>query len=197
MRPDPTPSLTAIPPTATATSTLTHTATATTTSTPKLAATPTPSTRQQAHTFTAQIASEDHMTRTVRLNYLLYLPKDTRATPQAKWPLILFLHGAGERGDNLNLVKKEGLPKIVDQREDFPFIVVSPQCPSSSWWSDETDALNALLDNIVTTYAVDLNRIYVTGLSMGGYGTWRLALEHPDSVRRNRTDRRRLQSVHP
>lgn len=108
-----------------------------------------PATGQHEHTFEAEII------KTVRLGYLLYLPKDYGKEPQKKWPLILFLHGAGERGDNLELVKKHGIPKIVEKKKDFPFIAVSPQCPEFSWWTSELEALNALLDEIVFSYAVD------------------------------------------
>jgi predicted peptidase len=108
------------------------------------------------------------------MKYLLFLPKDYGKKDQA-WPLILFLHGAGERGDNLEVVKKHGPPKIVEQKPDFPFIVVSPQCPGNSWWTEENDALLALLDDMIARYRVDPDRIYLTGLSMGGYGTWKLA----------------------
>ena len=62
------------------------------------------------------------------MKYLLYLPKDY--DQKESWPLLLFLHGAGERGDNLELVKKHGPPKLIEAGKDFPFIVVSPQCPS-------------------------------------------------------------------
>jgi len=129
---------------------------------------------QQAHTFEVQI------TRTVRLDYLLYLPKGYGTDPQKKWPLILFLHGRGERGDDLELVKIHGIPKIVEQRDDLPFIAVSPQCSKDSMWMVEVEALNALLDEVVTKYAVDTDRIYLTGLSMGGFGTWRLAPAYPE-----------------
>jgi len=128
---------------------------------------------QHGYTFEAQIVKR------VRLNYLLFLPKDYGAESKRKWPLILFLHGAGERGDDLELVKKHGIPKIVEQRKDFPFIAVSPQCPKFLWWTAEADTLNALLDNLVATYAVDTDHIYLTGLSMGGYGTWHLAMAYP------------------
>jgi len=128
---------------------------------------------QHGREFEAQIV------KTVRLNYLLFLPKDYGADSEEKWPLILFLHGAGERGDDLELVKKHGISKIVEQQRDFPFIAVSPQCPKFSWWTVELEALNALLDELVNTYAVDTNRIYLTGLSMGGYGTWHLATAYP------------------
>ena len=63
---------------------------------------------------------------------------------------------------------------------DFPFIVVSPQCPAGDWWTDKVEVLIGLLDDIVSRYDVDTDRIYLTGLSMGGYGTWSLAAAHPD-----------------
>ena len=131
-------------------------------------------TAQKKCTFEAQI------TKTVRLDYLLFLPEDYGADQQQKWPLILFLHGAGERGDDLERVKVHGIPKIAEQQQDFPFIAVSPQCPKSSWWTVELEALNALLDEIVAKYAVDTKRIYLTGLSMGGFGAWHLATAYPE-----------------
>lgn len=118
--------------------------------------------------------------RTVRLRYLLFLPKDYEKQPRKKWPLILFLHGAGERGDDLALVKIHGIAKIVEEQPDFPFIAVSPQCPENTLWWEHTPTLKALLDQVMAEYAVDDRRIYVTGLSMGGYGTWSLAMAHPD-----------------
>ncbi len=110
------------------------------------------------------------------LDYLLYLPKDYDR--KDSWPLMLFLHGAGERGDDLELVKKHGPPKLVEQGKQFPFIVVSPQCPKGRWW--QTQELSALVDEIVGKYGVDEDRIYVTGLSMGGFGTWALAAYTPN-----------------
>lgn len=123
-------------------------------------------------------ALEKTVTKTVAIKYLLFLPQDYGKKDQ-QWPLILFLHGAGERGDNLDLVKKHGPPKIVDQKPDFPFVVISPQCPADSWWTEEGDALIALLDDILAHYRVDPDRVYLTGLSMGGFGTWDLAIAYP------------------
>ena len=111
-------------------------------------------------------------------DYLLYLPKDYAADSVQRWPLILFLHGAGERGSNLQLVTKHGPPKVAPQLTNFPFIVVSPQCPAGKIWSN--DLLLALLDEIETKYAVDTRRVYLTGISMGGFGTWSLGLSHPE-----------------
>ncbi len=115
----------------------------------------------------------------MRLRYLLFLPRDYGIEPGRKWPLILFLHGAGERGNNLKRVKKHGLPKIVERRPDFPFVVLSPQCPEEATWWDYRLILKALLDEIVARYAIDKRRIYLTGLSMGGYGTWGMAMAYP------------------
>ena len=111
----------------------------------------------------------------IHLQYLLYLPKDYGRTKV--WPLVLFLHGAGERGNDLALVKKHGPPKLIEEGKSFPFIVVSPQCPEGKWW--EPVSLTALLDEIVEKYKVDKDRIYVTGLSMGGFGTWSLEAYAP------------------
>jgi predicted peptidase len=124
-------------------------------------------------------AFEKTITKTLNCKYLLFLPEGYGQKNQ-RWPLILFLHGAGERGSDLELVKKHGPPKIVEQRKDFPFIVVSPQCPGSSWWTDEIEVLTSLLDDVTGRYQVDATRIYLTGLSMGGYGTWSLAAAHPE-----------------
>jgi predicted peptidase len=126
--------------------------------------------------FTTSLADEQRAAKmrrqvTVTFDYLLYLPKDYDR--QESWPLLLFLHGAGERGDDLELVKRHGPPKLIAEGQDFPFIVVSPQCPKDQRW--QPVELAALLDEIVEKHNVDEDRIYVTGLSMGGYGTWALA----------------------
>lgn len=121
---------------------------------------------------------EHQITRTVRANYLLFLPKEYSADATKKWPLMLFLHGAGERGSNIWKVAVHGPPKIVRAQPNFPFIVVSPQCPPGQYWDNE--AMLSLLDEICQKYSVDRHRIYLTGLSMGGFGTWSLASEHPE-----------------
>ena len=111
----------------------------------------------------------------IELDYLLSLPEHYESKDE--WPLILFLHGAGERGDNLDRVKIHGPPKLIASGEKLPFIVVSPQCPKDRWWN--AVELTALLDEIVEKHNVDESRIYVTGLSMGGFGTWSLAMYSP------------------
>ena len=117
------------------------------------------------------------VTKTVELNYLLYLPDDYETTT-TKFPLVLFLHGAGERGNDLEKVKVHGPPKLIKNGAKFPFILVSPQCPEGKWWNMES--LTMLLDDVQSRLRVDKSRIYVTGVSMGGYGTWELALTQPN-----------------
>lgn len=128
---------------------------------------------QTAHKF------EKAVKKKVQSNYLLYLPSDYSPTSKKRWPLMLFLHGAGERGTNLTKVAAHGPPKLVAQgKKDLPFIIVSPQCPTGDRWKPEV--LTALLDDVIAKYRADTNRLYLTGLSMGGYGTWALAAEHPE-----------------
>ncbi len=112
----------------------------------------------------------------VVLDYLLYLPAEYQM--KDSWPLVLFLHGAGERGNDLELVKTHGPPKLIEEGKSFPFIVVSPQCPKDRNW--QPMELTALVDEIVAKQKVDIDRIYVTGLSMGGFGTWALAAATPE-----------------
>ncbi len=120
------------------------------------------------------------ITRTVSTNYLLFLPTDyaARASSKKKYPLIFFLHGAGERGSNVWKVGIHGPPKLVREKTDFPFIVLSPQCSVGQLWDNE--ALMALLDDVMRKHHVDKSRVYLTGLSMGGFGTWSLGLAYPE-----------------
>jgi predicted peptidase len=101
--------------------------------------------------------------------------------------LMLFLHGLGECGNNeLERVKIHGPPSFVDSRPDFPFVVVSPQCPPpkgqmkdvpKAWKADQ---LIQLIDHVTHQLKIDRTRVYCTGLSMGGFGTWRLVADHPE-----------------
>ena len=121
---------------------------------------------------------EKTITKTVRAEYLLFLPQGYDAKAGKKWPLIFFLHGAGERGTDLQKVAVHGPPKIVKDKPEFPFIVVSPQCPDGEHWS--ADVLMNLLDDVIAQYAVDARRVYLTGLSMGGFGSWSLGTQFPE-----------------
>jgi predicted peptidase len=112
------------------------------------------------------------------LKYLLYLPPGYQPAGKERWPLMLFLHGAGERGTDVQRVAIHGPLSLVKQGTNFPFIIVAPQCPTGQLW--ENDPLLQLLDDLEKKYAVDPKRVYLTGLSMGGYGTWKLGLADPE-----------------
>jgi predicted peptidase len=112
------------------------------------------------------------------IRFLVYVPKDYKQRRREKFPLILFLHGSGERGTDLNDVRRHGPPKEVAAGRDLPFVIVSPQCEPGKGW--DPDLLSGLLDDIEKKYRIDKEREYLTGLSMGGGGTWRLAMAQPN-----------------
>ena len=126
-----------------------------------------------------QFNKEIQILKQVNLQYLLYLPELYTETNE-RLPLILFLHGRDQRGDDLNLLKIRGIPQLIDTKDNFPFIVLSPQCPSYYIWPSVFDGILAILDEVSRNYPVDPNRIYLTGLSMGGYAVWDLAMDYPD-----------------
>jgi predicted peptidase len=119
------------------------------------------------------------LTREVRMKYLLFIPEGYN-TGQ-KWPLIMYLHGGSRRGTDIEKLREPGygLPAGVEKNKSFPFIVLSPQCPDGEYWTD-SEALVALLDEVMKNYSVDPGRVYLTGHSMGGRGTWYLAYKHPE-----------------
>jgi predicted peptidase len=112
--------------------------------------------------------------------YQVFVPDSWSA--KQKWPIILFLHGAGERGNDGLLQTDIGLPHAIrENRSRFPVIVVIPQCPTGRWWSEldmEEVSLGALTA-ASQEFKGDPKRTYLTGLSMGGYGSWSLAHEYP------------------
>jgi predicted esterase len=109
--------------------------------------------------------------------YKVYLPEGYDSDESKRWPLLLFLHGLGERGDDLKNVETYGPPKLITDGEKLPFVVVAPIVPRDEWgWV--TPRLIELLDEVESQYRIDTDREYVTGLSMGGFGTWNLAAQH-------------------
>ena len=109
------------------------------------------------------------------VGYWLFLPKSY--DKKKLWPLMLFLHGAGERGNDINQVKKWGPPKRVGEKKDFPFVVISPQCPKNKRW--DPAQLHSLVEHTAASHKIDRSRMYCTGLSMGGYGTWAMIAKYP------------------
>ncbi|MFN7209586.1 MAG: dienelactone hydrolase family protein [Aggregatilineales bacterium] len=110
------------------------------------------------------------------LNYLLYLPDDQ---PAEGLPLIVFLHGSGERGSDLSLVKRYALPALLENDSNFPAAVLSPQCPLETRWTDHAPAVLALIDAVRQRHNFDPMRLYLTGFSMGGQGVWYIAARAP------------------
>lgn len=121
---------------------------------------------------------QEQITKTGSGTYYLTLPGDYDKH-QKRWPLILFLHGGGGHIEGAGAIAPH---RIAGALEDFPFIVVTPLCPRKDGWSSDFQkgVLNTLLDDVIANYRIDESRIYLTGVSMGGYGTWSLALEYPD-----------------
>jgi pimeloyl-ACP methyl ester carboxylesterase len=112
------------------------------------------------------------------IKYLFYLPDTYGTDTTVKWPLILFLHGGAERGNNLDKVKTNGPPKLISKGKKLPFIIVSPQVSSGELW--DPDLLVWMLKDIIKKYKVDEDRIYLTGLSIGGLGTWETSEKYPE-----------------
>ena len=104
------------------------------------------------------------------ISFRTYLPEGYELS-NANFPIIFFLHGVGERGNDLDLVETHGIPKLIKNNKKFPFITVAPQCPLFEWWSrpEMTNSLINLIEKVIQTYKADKSRIYLTGMSMGGY----------------------------
>ena len=134
---------------------------------------------------TVQSLPEHLASKTDNLNneFWLYLPKRyAQANGDRKLPLIIFLHGSSKRGRDIERVKDNGLPPILDQKDDFDFVVASPQSLANYDWQTcwRPDDVLLLLEHLLTQYHIDPERVYLTGLSMGGYGTWAAITEHAD-----------------
>lgn len=127
-------------------------------------------------------ASEHFVERSVEVNgrtyrYQVFVP----ISPPEHPAVVLFLHGSGERGDDNTKQLAQGLPPWLDKHPDFPAIVVIPQTPDGQEWTDQanTSMAMAALEQSITEFHGDRHRLYLTGLSMGGYGSWQIAAQYP------------------
>ena len=131
--------------------------------------------KQVTQQFIGSVVTEEY-DRKILVNYLIYLPDEYQN--DKTWPLVVFLHGAGEKGNDLEKVRRTSLPTLAEQGRDFPFVLVSPQCPKDSIW--EPERVLALIEHICSDWPIDQQRVYLIGYSMGGYGTWQTAAVEPD-----------------
>jgi len=120
--------------------------------------------------------------KAVRYAYMVYEPNDYSINKQDSFPVLIYLHGGSHRGNDLELLKGYGLPKLIDEGKDYDFIVVSPQCPIDKYWTTE-NWFDSLYLDLKTKYRLDTTRIFATGISMGGFGTWELAMDYPDLIK--------------
>jgi predicted peptidase len=125
----------------------------------------------------AEWATPATLTLSATLRHWLYLPPGYAEKPEQRWPLIVFLHGSGERGQELGKVKAHGLPKLIEAGQKFPAIVVSPQCEDGDDW--DPHLLHAMLGSLRTQWRIDPQRVTATGLSMGGGACWSWAMSYP------------------
>jgi predicted peptidase len=112
-----------------------------------------------------------------RYPYLVITPTNFQDRT-LRWPLIVFLHGGDQSGSDLNLVKANGPPRYALSHSDFPFVVVAPQLPAGHLW--EPAAVVGVVKQVVSRFRIDAGQVYLTGLSTGGYGTWKTALQYPE-----------------
>jgi len=149
-----------------------------------------------ASRFEPGVVEADTGGPTTKLSYQLLKPAKVEAGKT--YPLVLFLHGAGERGDN-NVAQLKYFPTYMSDakmREKYPCFLLAPQCPKSRRWGSlegrkkvdsytdkpvaEAQLLEKLMKEAMAKYPIDKSRVYLTGLSMGGYGSWELATRHPE-----------------
>lgn len=117
------------------------------------------------------------ITKEISVNYVLHFPENYKNIKQ-DWPLIVFLHGSGERGDDLSKVSIHGPLKYIKNGNKLDAVILAPQCPEKEIW--DKDILYTLIKEVILKNRINFTRVYLTGLSMGGYGTWDLALEYPE-----------------
>jgi predicted peptidase len=113
-----------------------------------------------------------------RYNYLTYIPENYDSLKDGLLPVIFYLHGRSVSGTDINRIRRYGLPFFLDRGKKLDFIVVAPQCPWGKNWASD-NWLDTIYSEISAKYRIDSTRVYLTGMSLGGFGTWELANKYP------------------
>ena len=116
-----------------------------------------------------------HLSNDDQMNYAVAFDDDCAAKP-----LLVYLHGAGERGKNFDHIYRHGIPKLIKEGLQINAIVLFPQCPAAFIWNNMVKELKTLIDEVVREYGIQKDRILLTGSSMGGYGTWEMGMCYPE-----------------
>lgn len=115
-----------------------------------------------------------------KMRYWECLPDDF--DENKKYPFLLYLHGAGERGEDMNNILSCGVLKNIEQGIDLPFVIIAPKCEDGHTWYDYGESLDGLFNNYLDKDYIDKKRIYLSGMSMGGYGVWAFAMSHSNQL---------------
>jgi len=117
--------------------------------------------------------------KTVRYNYLTYVPDNYDSLKNELVPVIIYLHGRSVSGTDIRRIRTYGLPYFLDKGKKLNYLVIAPQCPWGQNWASE-NWLDPIMEEVAAKYKIDPNRIFLTGMSLGGFGTWELANRYPN-----------------
>ncbi len=109
----------------------------------------------------------------VRMNYGVYYPDNYK-----ELPLVVYLHGAGERGENFSHLERHAIPRLLKEGKEYNAVILTPQCPAEFVWDNVVANLKEIIDCVVSKYEIKEDRITITGSSMGGFGTWMMGLTY-------------------
>lgn len=113
------------------------------------------------------------------MNALIFTPAADPGNISGNLPLLVYLHGAGERGSSHDHLYRHGVPKLISEGARFNAVILAPQCPEWAVWDNVVDRVKLLIDETVIAYGIKRDRISITGSSMGGYGTFSMGISYP------------------